>query len=211
VAPGLTRASALFVASAALLAVSCDPAPTTTSGGTPTGSTVTSTSPPASGVDPLVPYSPPPREITDKLTGFAGDTFALPNAVGGTMHVTLLSTAIGLEEGPDGRPFSVWLTVANAEGPEWSGYPAGFVTVTDASGAVFEPIPNPLKRELHPDPDRYGVSNLDLHKPRTLASGADVSGVVVFRVLGGFRPVTIAISFDKGTTWGSWETSFGPS
>ena len=147
----------------------------------------------------------------DRTSGWAGDTIALPNSVDGTMHVTLVSTAIGPIAGPDGRPFSVWFTIENVEGPQWSGFPGGFVTLTDASGAELDPIPTPMRRELHPEPERYGASNLDLHEPRTIGPGVAVSGVSLFRVQGGYRPVTIAISFDRGSTWASFETSFGPS
>jgi hypothetical protein len=195
-------------------AIACEPSTTTS---TPTGPAPSSGSPPsttatasATGVDPLVPYSPPPRALRDATTGWAGDTIALPNAVGGTMHVTLVSTAIGPVAGPDGRPFNVWFTIENVEGPPWTGYPGGFVTLTDATGAELQPIPTPTRRELHPDPERYGGSSLDLHKPRTIGPGDAVTGVTLFRVQGGYRPVTIAISFDRGTTWATYATSFGP-
>lgn len=148
--------------------------------------------------------------MDDRTNGWAGDTIAVPNSVGGTMHVTLISTAIGPVPGPDGRPFSIWFTIENVDGPAWSGYPGGFVTVTDGAGVVFEPIPTPLPDELHPRPERYDASNLDLHKPRTIGPGGRVSGVSLFRVPGGYRPVTVAISFDKGATWATYETSFGP-
>jgi hypothetical protein len=127
------------------------------------------------------------------------------------MKVTLLSTAIGPVAGPDGRPFSLWLEVENADGSAWSGYPGGFVTVTDESGAVFQPIPSPTQVDLHPHPERYGASNRNLHRPMTIDPGRTVSGVSLFHVPGGYRPVSVAASFDKGTTWVTWQTSFGPS
>jgi hypothetical protein len=203
------------VAVVAVFATACDPAASSSEPVPPSGSRASvpisvTTTPPPSGVDPLVPYSPPPREVGDKTTGWAGDTIAVPNSVGGTMHVTLLSTAIGPVAGPDGRPFSIWFTIENVEGPAWSGYPGGFVTVTDITGVVLQPVPTPARDELHPDPERYGASNLDLHKPRTIGPGIRVSGVSMFRVAGGYRPITVAISLDKGTTWATYTTSFGP-
>ncbi len=208
------RTVLLALAAAAVIAAACEPSTGSVSSGQPTTATSAPTSPatsPGPGPDPLIPYSPPPREITDRTTGWAGDTIAAPNSAGGTMHVTLVSTAIGPVVGPDGRPFSVWFTIENADGPAWSGFPGGFVTFTDASGVVLQPIPTPGESDLHPHPERYGVSNLDLHKPRTIGPGKAISGVSLFRVQGGYRPTTIAISFDKGVTWASWLTSFGPS
>ena len=203
---------ALFVTT--LTAAACQPAssasgtPSQTASSAPPSSTTTSA---GAGVDPLVPYSPPPQEVGDKATGFAGDTLAASDSAGGTMYVTLVSTAIGPVVGPDGRPFSLWFTIKNAHGPVWSGFPGGFVTVTDDSGVVLQPIPTPRRNELHPHPGRYGGSNLDLHKSRTIGSGQTIRGVSLFRVQGGYRSVTVAISFDKGATWVSWQTSFGPS
>jgi len=209
----ITRSASFVLSLVAVAAVACEPSASSSTSAqqeTSSAAPTTTTSPPT-GVDPLVPYSPAPGPVLERTSGWAGDTLTLPHVAGGTMRVTLLSTAIGPEATADGRALSLWLRVVNADGPAWSGFPGGFITVTDMSGTVWEPVPTPTAADLHPDPERYGASNLDLHEPRTLEPGATVNGVSVFRLPGWYRPVTIAISFDRGATWGTWETSFGPS
>jgi hypothetical protein len=196
----------LAVAALVLAACTADAKGAASSSSTPLTSRTNASGEP----DPHVPYSPPPRPDDPVTEGYAGDTLTLPTADDGTLRVTLVSTALDTRFVDERRAFDVWLTLENPGDTEWSGVPAGSITITDAAGAVFRPVVAPTAKDLHPDPERYGGSNLDLDRPRTIGAGRSLDGVAVFRIPGGFRPITIAISFDAGATWGTWETSFGP-
>ena len=186
-----------------LLAAACTRTPDPTR---PTGTSGN----PAGLPDPLSTYSPAPTPFKAITEGFTGDTLTLSPAGGVSIHVTLVRTAMDLHEVAGLHAFDVWMTVENAGAAAWTGAPAAVMTITDASGAVYRPV-SPAGADFYPKPRRYGVSNVDLHRSRTIPPGASISGVAVFRIPGGFRTIALAISLDGGTTWGTWQTSFGPS
>jgi hypothetical protein len=196
-----------------LALTACDPAATATG---PEATTTASAPPLASPTnaahlpDPLVPYSPAPRDLEPTTEGFAGDTLTLPTSDGGTLRVRLDSSALRKDFEGDLRAFSVWLTVENPDGEPWTGEPGAAMTITDPAGVVYEPIPSPTDADLHPTPEVYGMSNADLTAPTTIDPGGIVQGVTVFRMPGGFRPIVVRLTLDGGVTWGAWETSFGP-
>jgi len=175
---------------------------TTTASVTPSGSTS------ASGVDPLVPYSPSPTPFVERTTGFIPDTLTLPTSDTGKLYLTPLTTTMSTAYVRETRAFVVYLTVENPGDGAWSGHLGTDAEVTDLTGAVF-PAMRPAPGDLHPDPQRYGGSNQDLLGPITVKSGESVSGALVFHVTGGNRPITLRISVDGGTTWGEWATNLG--
>jgi hypothetical protein len=195
---------------AALALTACDPSEAATDGSS--SPTVAPSSPTnAEGEpDPLVPYSPAPRDFEEKTEGYAGDTLTLPTSDGGTLHVRLDSSALQTTFVGDVRAFSVWMTVENPGDEAWTGRPGLTMTITDPGGAVFDPIPGPTAQDLHPTPEIYGESNTDLTSTQTIAPGESLQGVTLFKLPGGYRPIVVKISLDGGTTWGQWETSFGP-
>jgi len=160
--------------------------------------------------DPLVPYSPSPTPFVVRTEGFTGHTLTLPGSGGAALRVTLVSSALDTRWANELRVFDVWFTLQNTGEVAWAGAPAAFMTITDEMDRVFLPLQDPRPGFLHPDPEAYGGSNLDLSQTQTIAAGATLQGVAVFRMPGAFRPVTLAISFDDGATWGSWQTSYGP-
>jgi hypothetical protein len=108
----------------------------------------------------------------------------------------------------DARALAVYLEMENPGEAGWTG-PAGTdAQVTDLTGAVFAAVP-PAPGDLHPDPQRYGGSNQSLLKPVTVKPSTTASGVLVFHVTGGNRPITLRISLDGGATWGEWTTNLG--
>jgi hypothetical protein len=177
---------------------STQPTPTVT----PTGSS------PAAGVDPLVPYSPPPTPGVERTSGFIPDMLTLPADGGATVGVTPVTTSMTLRFVNEARAFVVYLDVEDPGSAEWSGIVGADAQVTDASGGVF-PAEAPRAGDLHPHPGRYGGSNRNLLHPVTVKPGTTVSGALVFHVTGGNRPVTVRISLDGGTTWGEWATNLG--
>ncbi len=191
----------------AVLPTSCDPEATTmTTTPEPSGS------PDSSGIDPLVPFSPSPTPFRETTSGYAGDTLTLPTADGGTIHVSLDNTALPKELGPDDRrPFSVYFTVTNAGDTTWAGTVGEGAKVTDANGGVNQAEPLPKPRDLHPDPESFGVSNTSLFEPVILEPGESVQGVLMFITGGGNRQITVSVTLDGGATQGTWATSMGPS
>jgi hypothetical protein len=198
------RRSLLLLVVVTLVGVACDPEPTETA---PTGPP-----PPPPSIDPLVPFSPAPTPFEEVTSGFLGDTLTLPGTGDTTIHVDLVNTALPYDPRPDGtRPFSVFLTVTNAGDDAWTGVPGQGARVTDAAGGYNEAEADPSPADLHPRPQRLGVSNGNLMQQITLEPGESVEGVVVFLTAGGNRPVTVSVSFDGGATQGTWQTSMGPS
>lgn len=139
------------------------------------------------------------------------ETLTLPTTDGedATMLVTLSSTAIDTEFVDGYRSTSVWVSLENPGDEPWSGIPAAAARIADEIGNVFEPVA-PTPADLHPDPERYDASNLDLTERVTIDPGDRLDGVIVFRPTGGNRPITISISLDGGNVWGEWTTSLGP-
>ena len=199
------RAVLPVLALAAVLLAACDPAPTT--------ETTTSTTAPApSSIDPLVPFSPSPTPFEEITSGFAGDTLTLPTTDGGTLHVELVNTALPVEYDDAGlRPFSVYLTITNVGEDTYRGVPGRGARVTDESGGFNQAEPEPDPADLHPNPERMGVSNTNLMDEIELEPGESIDGVLLFITGGGNRPVTVSVTFDDGQTQGSWFTSMGPS
>jgi hypothetical protein len=181
----------------------CTGDPTTTASVTSSGSTAS-----ASGVDPLVPYSPSPTPFVERTTGFIPDTLTLPTSDGGKLYLTPVTTTMTTVYVHETRAFVVYLTVEDPGDGAWSGRVGADAQVTDLTGAVF-PATRPAPGDLHPDPQRYGGSNQSLLKPVTIDPGESVSGALVFHVTGGNRPITLRISVDGGTTWGEWATNLG--
>ena len=181
----------------------CTGASTTTTSGAPDVS-----GPAPTGVDPLVPYSPPPTPFVERTTGFIPDTLTLPEGAGGKLRLTPITTTLTTTYVDETRAFVVYLTVENPGETAWTGRVGADAQVTDLTGAVFEAEP-PASGDLHPDPARYGGSNRSLLQPTIVKPGASVSGALVFHVTGGNRPVTLRISLDGGATWGEWATNLG--
>jgi hypothetical protein len=165
---------------------------------------------PAGLPDPLVPYSPSPQPLEPRTEGFTGGTLTLPTADGGELRMTLDGSALNREWVGDLRSFSVWFTVENAGDEPWKGVPAAGMTITDVNEQVYEPVTDVTDADLHPTPEAYDASNELFTDTVTLAPGESLQGVVVFRMPGGFRPITVAATADDGATTGTWATSFGP-
>jgi hypothetical protein len=146
----------------------------------------------------------------ERTTGFLHETLTLPTTDGGTMHATLDSTAINMTSVDGYRALSVWLTVENAGDGPWTGVPAGKTKISDDLGATFMPIAKPGPGDLYPKPERYGYSNRNLSLKTTIGPGKAIEGVVVFHPTGGNRAMDLSISFDGGTTWGTWVMNLGP-
>jgi hypothetical protein len=199
------RAVLSVIALAVVVLIACDPEPAT--------ETTTGTAAPApTTIDPLVPYSPSPTPFEQITSGFAGDILTLPASDGGTIHVELVNTALPVGYDDAGlRPFSVYLTVTNVGEDAWTGVPGRGARVTDESGGFNQAEPDPDPADLHPSPQRMGVSNTNLMDEIELGPGESVDGVLLFITGGGNRPVTVSVTFDDGTTQGSWFTSMGPS
>lgn len=202
-----------LLAVAAVVLTGCDPSSETTptpsdAASTPTGTS--SSAPPPGEPDPLVPYSPSPSDLVPRTTGFVPETLTLPTPDGGTMLVSVDSTAIEREFTDTYRAMSVWVTVENPGDEPWTGVPAGFAKISDEAGNVFEPIPDPVAGDLHPKPGRYGASNKDLTQEVTIEPGERLQGVIVFHPTGGNRFITISISMNAGGVWGEWATTMGP-
>ncbi|HYJ61430.1 MAG TPA: hypothetical protein VE032_08210 [Actinomycetota bacterium] len=197
-----TARAALPALVLSLALASCDPATTSTAPVPPSASTI----------DPLVPFSPSPTPFEEITSGFSGDTLTLPTVDGGTIHVTLDTSAIPKDLDAEGlRPFSVYLTVENVGEDPWTGVPGQGARVTDEEGGFNQAEPQPRPGDLHPDPSAFGGSNENLMTEITLEPGEARQGVLLFITGGGNRPVTISVSFDDGATQGAWATSMGPS
>jgi hypothetical protein len=201
--PRSLLAAALTALTVALAACTGGSGTTSTDGATPS-------SPSPSRPDPLVPYSPAPTPFVERTTGFLHETLTLPASDGGTIHVTLDSTAMNTVFTDGYRPLSVWLTVENAGGKPWTGIPAEHAKISDDLGSTFTPIAKPAPADLYPKPQRYGVSNRNLATTTTIGPGRSVHGVIVFHPTGGNRAMDLTISFDGGTTWGTWVMNLGP-
>ena len=194
----------LSVAALALLSTACDPDTPS-----PSVSPSSQTGAPSPDDGYVPPYSPSPTPIQEVMNGFVGETLTLPTVGGGKVYVTIESTAMTLEPVNDARSLSVWMSLQNPGDKAWTGVPGGFMTITDERGAKFPAVPTPTEADLHPDPGRYGYSNKDLHKQVTIQPGDTMQGVVVFRPVGGNRPIQIHMSLDKGTTFAIWVTNLG--
>ena len=179
-----------------------------TGGSTTTGSTSTDTTSSASGVDPLVPYSPAPTPFVERSTGFVPDTLTAATLDGGRLYLTPVTTTMTMTYVHETRAFVVYLDVQNPGDAVWTGRIGADAEVTDPTGAVFPAVP-PASGDLHPDPQRYGGSNQSLLQSVTVKPGATVSGALVFHVSGGNRPITLRISVDDRTTWAEWATNLG--
>lgn len=207
------RARALAVSAVAVLAIAACTGDATTETSTITRTTAAPTAGvenPAGLPDPLIPYSPSPRPLEPRTDGFAGSTLTLPTKDGGTLLVTLDSSALRQEWIDDLRSFSVWFTVENAGEQAWRGTPGAVMTITDVNEQIYEPVTDVVPTDLHPTPETYDASNDLLTEPVTIGPGESIQGAVVFRMPGGFRPITVRMSVDGGTTSGAWATSFGP-
>jgi hypothetical protein len=177
---------------------------TTTRSAAPT--TIPGPSP--SGVDPLVPYSPPPTPHATSTTGYIPDTLTAPTGAGGSIRLTPVTTTMTTAYVHDTRALTVYLTANNPGVDEWRGTIGTDAEVTDLNGATF-PATRPASGDLHPDPGQYGGSNRSFLRPVSIASGTSVRGALVFHVTGGNRPITLRISLDGGTTWVEWATNLG--
>jgi hypothetical protein len=199
-------AASLCIALAGCTTETTSPSPDATAG---TSSSSGSTPTDRPTVDPLVPYSPAPTPLDATTNGFVTETLTLPSGDGGTMLVTVDGTAIDTRYVEGHRSMSVWVTLENPTERSWTGVPAAFASITDEAENVFEPV-DPTAADLHPKPERYGASNLDLHGSRTIEPGESLQGVIVFRPTGGNRAITISISLNGGGVWGTWITTMGP-
>jgi hypothetical protein len=186
-----------------LVAAAC----TTTSTTTAVDPTTTRPTPAPTGVDPLVPYSPPTPDSA-ATTGFIPDTLTAPTTVGGALRLTPVTTTMTTVYIDETRALTVYLTATNPGDGRWHGTIGADAEVTDLSGGVF-PAARPADGDLHPDPSRYGGSNRSFLRPVSLAPGASARGALVFHVTGGNRPITLRISLDDGTTWVEWATNLG--
>lgn len=186
-----------------VLAAACTGGATTTA-----APSTTPPSPSATGVDPLVPYSPPPTPHAAATSGFIPDTLTAPTDGDGSIQLTPVTTTMTMAYVHQTRALTVYLTATNAGSDPWRGAIGADAQVTDLDGAVF-PSARPAAGDLHPDPGRYGGSNRSLQRPVAIAPGASVKGALVFHVTGGNRPITLRISLDGGTTWVEWATNLG--
>jgi hypothetical protein len=178
---------------------------------TTTTTTAPTTAPPtptASGVDPLVPYSPPPTAAAAVTSGFIPDMLTAPTTGGGSVQLTPVTTTMTTAYVDETRALTVYLTATNSGHDRWSGTIGADAEVTDLNGGTF-PATRPVDGDLHPDPAQYGGSNRSFQRPVSLASGASARGELVFHVTGGNRPITLRISLDGGTTWVEWATNLG--
>jgi len=198
--------AAAFVLASCTGDSSTSPAPTGSTGTDGTGEPTAS----PTGIDPLTPYSPSPTPFTERTSGYLPETLTLPTAAGGKLYVTPESTAMTVEFVEGHRSVSFWMTLENPGDTAWTGVPGANVKLTDEAGLTFLAIPNPTDADLHPNPERYGFSNRDLHKEVTIGPGETLKGVIVFRPTGGNRPVVFAMSLDGQQTWGEWQTNLGP-
>jgi hypothetical protein len=180
-----------------------------------TGGATTTAAPPAttpaaspSGVDPLVPYSPPPLPHSASTSGFIPDTLTAATGGGGSIQLTPITTTMTTAYVRDARALTVYLTARNPGNDRWRGTIGADAEVTDLNAAVF-PATRPAPGDLHPDPGRYGGSNRSFLAPVSLAPGASTKGALVFHVTGGNRPITLRISLDGGRTWVEWATNLG--
>jgi hypothetical protein len=180
-----------------------------------TGATTTTAAPPTSaptpspsGVDPLVPYSPPPTPEAARTSGFVPDMLTATTQGGGSVQLTPVTTTMTTSYVHETRALTVYLTAANPGDDRWSGTIGADAEVTDLSGGVF-PATRPATGDLHPSPARYGGSNRSFLRPVSIAAGGSVKGALVFHVTGGNRPITLRISLDGGTTWVEWATNLG--
>jgi len=180
-----------------------------------TGATTTSTAastmvPPssASGVDPLVPYSPSPTPHATSTSGFIPDTLTAPTGDGGSIQLTPVTTSMTTTYVHEARALTVYLTATNPGKDGWRGAIGTDAEVTDLNGASF-PATRPAPGDLHPDPRQYGGSDRSYQRPVSVPAGASVRGALVFHVTGGNRPITLRISLDGGTTWVEWATNLG--
>jgi hypothetical protein len=197
-----------LVAASALLAA-CTTSASTSSVTTSGGSSSTD-SPITSVPDPLVPFSPSPTPFVERTNGFLREAITLPTADGAAIRVTMESTAVKMAFTPENtRSLSVWLSIENAGDQPWTGTPGADVKIEDQNEGVWTAVA-PTPADVHPDPERYGFSNRDLHRQVTVDPGKTVQGVLVFRPAGGNRAMTLSISFDGGSTWGSWVMNLGP-
>src|SRR5512132_727818 len=155
----------LLVASVACTGTSSTEVPTPSVA--PAGSSATP------GVDPLVPYSPPPTPHTERTSGFIPDTLTLPANGGTTVALTPVTTSMTLTFVHEARAFVVYLDVENPGTSAWSGIVGADAQVTDASGGVF-PAEPARRGDLHPDPGRYGASNRNLLRSITVKPGKNV-------------------------------------
>ena len=180
-----------------------------------TGATTTSAAPPTpiltpspSGVDPLVPYSPPPTPAAASTSGFVPDVLTAPTDGGGSVRLTPVTTTMTTSYVHETRALTVYLTASNPGHDRWSGTIGADAEVTDLSGGVF-PAARPAPGDLHPSPARYGGSNRSFLRPVSIPAGGSAKGALVFHVTGGNRPITLRISLDGGTTWVEWATNLG--
>lgn len=164
--------------------------------------------PAASGVDPLVPYSPAPTPDGTATTGFVPDTLTAPTSAGGSLELTPVTTTMTTAYVHGSRALTVYLTATNRGSDRWRGTIGANAQVTDLDGAVFRST-RPAPGDLHPVPARYGGSNRSFQRPVSIARGGSVKGALVFHVSGGNRPITVRISLDGGTTWVQWATNLG--
>jgi hypothetical protein len=166
------------------------------------------TSPSASGVDPLVPYSPASTPFTERTSGYIPDTLTLRTADGAILYVTPVTTTMTVAFVHETRALAVYLTLENPGDTAWKGTVGADAQIVDLTGATF-PAVAPARGDVHPDPATYGGANRNLRKPVTVAPGARVKGVLVFHPTGGNRPITLRITLDGGATWGEWTTNLG--
>ncbi len=172
---------------------------------TSTGGPSTST---ASGVDPLVPYSPAPTPAGVSTTGFVPDPLTAATDDGGSIELTPVTTTMTTAFVHGARALTVYLTAANPGSDRWSGTIGTDAEVTDLDGGVF-PATRPDPGDLHPAPARYGGSNRSFQRPVAIPPAGTVKGALVFHVTGGNRPITLRISLDGGTSWVEWATNLG--
>jgi hypothetical protein len=178
---------------------------TSTDASTPTP---VSTSPGASAVDPLEPYSPAATPFAERQSGFIPDTLTLPTTHGGKLYVTPVTTTMTTAYVHATRALAVYLTIENPSDANWHGVVGADAQLKDATGATFR-AERPAPGDEHPHPDVYGGVNRDLLKPVAVPADGSVKGVLVFHPTGGNRPMTLRISLDGGQTWGEWTTNLG--
>jgi hypothetical protein len=155
---------------------------------------------------PVLSVSASPS-IVATSTGWLGQELTL-DAGDTTLRVTAESTSLSyLDPVALPRSFSVFITIKNTGDEPYHGAPGSSAVIVDEFDARFEVDPSPEADMLHPDPERYGYSNLNLAAPVTIPPGGSVQGVIVFHTTGGYREITINLPIPGGDT-GAWVTNY---
>jgi hypothetical protein len=200
-----------LVAAAVLLLGACeaggdDPRPTPA----PSAPAPPSASPSPTGVgqDPLVTWSPQPTPVGQRGQGWLRETLLVTAPGGVELHVEPVSTSMTLEFRDGTRSLAVWIEIENAGDRDWSGVFGSDATLTDDLGNTFLPVAVPTPDDLHPEPERYGLTNRNLMQPVDVPAGERVQGVLVFRPTLGNRAARLNVTLDGERTT-SWVVNIG--